>query len=440
MRRAWLAGPIVLALSSSVLAWGSKGHALGSRAAADALPEGSEPLAHHADALAYDGDEPDRWRTQIAPELDKAQAPDHYIDLECWGDPATLPADRWLFLKALIANDVKSKWQVEPELVGFAPYRVIELEEQLELQLAAGLRASGSEREAADELARTTAGVLGHYVLDLANPHHTTIHHNGWHGDNPHGFTTERGIHHLFETDFVERTVDLAAVESATAAIPRRTIDDVRGLVVASLRTSHDLVEPLYALEKEGAFARGHEKTDAGERGRAFAVARIAAGAADLRDLWTSALEHARLRVLREKQAREARRALVAAGFERARLGVRRDFSFDLSGWGDPADEKRRDDALAVAKKALPDGSEVHADARSGRGRPGADQGPPPKNDEKPAKVDEKPTPPPAAEMPKPAETPAPAKTEDKAAPVKPDEKPAEKPDEKPRPPVSGPY
>jgi hypothetical protein len=41
------------------------------------------------------------------------------------------------------------------------------------------------------------AGVLGHFVADAANPHHTTVHHNGWAADrpNPRGFSTERTLH-----------------------------------------------------------------------------------------------------------------------------------------------------------------------------------------------------------------------------------------------------
>lgn len=308
MRVAPLVALALAAAAAPALAWGSKGHALGNRAAAEALPpDAPECLAKHVDALVYDSDEPDRWRDLDAAELDHAQSPEHYIDLEAWGDPATLPLDRWEFLKALEARPAKDRHEIAPDHVGLAVYRVLELEEALEGQLAASIRRTGPDREAAEELARTTAGVLGHYVLDLANPHHTTIHFNGWKGENPRGFTTDRGVHHLFESDFVDRAVTLAAVTSAVAAIPVRHVEDVRAFVIASLRTSHAEVETLYALEKDGAFARGNEATPAGERGRAFAVARIAAGAADLRDLWLAAWERAKVRAQKPRGERRGR-------------------------------------------------------------------------------------------------------------------------------------
>jgi hypothetical protein len=383
MRILWTLAPLLVAASASdALGWGSKGHALGSRAAAESLPQGtSDVLSKHVDALVYDGDEPDRWRSRAAPELDRAQAPDHYIDLECWGDPDTLPPDRWAFFKALVASDVKSKFQVEPELVGFAPYRVIELEEQLEGELAASLRLSGAERDAAEELARTTAGLLGHFVLDLSNPHHTTIHHNGWKGENPHGYTTDRGFHMRFETSFVERAVTLADVTSATAAIAPRKVDDVRAFVITSLKASHAQLETLYELDKEGAFAKGNEESDAGRRGRLFAASRIAAGAADLRDLWSSAVERARARFEREEQARVATHELEKAGL-RGRVSVRRDLSFELSGWGDPSDATARDQALEAVKKALPEGSVIHAELRAPRPAPSPPPSPAPSAEE----------------------------------------------------------
>jgi hypothetical protein len=34
------------------------------------------------------------------------------------------------------------------------------------------------------------AGWLGHYVADAANPLHTTIHYNGWIGNNSQGYST----------------------------------------------------------------------------------------------------------------------------------------------------------------------------------------------------------------------------------------------------------
>src|SRR5439155_8018692 len=38
-------------------------------------------------------------------------------------------------------------------------------------------------------------GVMGHYVGDASQPLHTTIHHHGWVGENPHQYSTNRAFH-----------------------------------------------------------------------------------------------------------------------------------------------------------------------------------------------------------------------------------------------------
>ena len=38
-------------------------------------------------------------------------------------------------------------------------------------------------------------GVMGHYVGDGSQPLHTTVHFNGWVGDNPKGYTTKQTFH-----------------------------------------------------------------------------------------------------------------------------------------------------------------------------------------------------------------------------------------------------
>jgi hypothetical protein len=49
--------------------------------------------------------------------------------------------------------------------------------------------------------------------------------------------------------------------------------------------------------------------------------------------------------------AREARRALEAAGFARARVFVRADLGLDVVGLGEGADDAARDRALEVVRK-----------------------------------------------------------------------------------------
>lgn len=307
----------LLAPAAPALAWGERGHVLVNEAAARALPE--EGLLTRADAealrLAYLGPEPDRWRSSELEALSKAAAPDHYIDLEIAKgvDPAAPPPHRYAY-----AETVRSHGEA-PEKVGFGPYRAVELCQRIEAGVAALALIEGSDAraEAARAQARAalvyTAGLLGHYVADLSNPHHTTIQYNGWTGPNPEGFATDRGVHARFESDFVERVGDeLRVVVRAPA---RRDLDYTRAIwehVVESNR----LVPALYRLDKEGAFTEGNERTDAGRRGVAFARERMERGATLLRDLWVSALARGELRAEAELLRRTIDRALEEGGFD----------------------------------------------------------------------------------------------------------------------------
>jgi hypothetical protein len=124
-------------------------------------------------------------------------------------------------------------------------------------------------------------GYLGHYVGDGSQPHHTTIHYNGWNRDtpNPQGFTTSRQTHGAFEGAFTNRVARLDAVEAAMAA-PALEGFELRARVPAYLRATLAEVTPFYVLEKAGGFR------DSDARGGAFATARLAAGASELRDLF----------------------------------------------------------------------------------------------------------------------------------------------------------
>ena len=128
--------------------------------------------------------------------------------------------------------------------------------------------------------------MLGHYVADGSQPHHSTIHFNGWARDapNPQGFSLERDFHARFESGFVQANVELDDVLPLIEAEPRH-LDDVHDQVWAYLFGSNEKVTRLYELEQEFGFVpdRPHAET------KRFAVERLAAGANMLRDLWWTA-------------------------------------------------------------------------------------------------------------------------------------------------------
>jgi len=288
--------PLALAAAASLLVacgpdappaprrWGSTGHEMAARAAVRALPNGIPDFFSRAgDQLVYLDPEPDRWRSRALPTMDAAWSYDHYIDLEnVRGDALDAP-DRWSFVHRLHGAGIE-----RPERdVGFLPYRILELYQRLTTQWRLW-RAESDPRKKEWIEARIVndAGILGHYVTDAANPHHTTIHFNGWADDapNPHGYTTDRRFHYRFESAFVEAQVRQQDVELQMS--PVSVASDPRAAVMTLIRASHDQVEPLYQLEKRYGF---DPVAGAGRQTRDFAAARLAAGASMLRTLWWSA-------------------------------------------------------------------------------------------------------------------------------------------------------
>jgi hypothetical protein len=311
---------VVLLAASPALAWGDRGHEVVNEAAARALPrEVPAVLRDNVARLTFLGPEPDRWRTSALEAMSRGLAPDHFIDLELAKgiDLEKPPAHRHDYAKVLVENGQ------QPDKVGFAPYRVVELCQRMEAAIVA--RALVDPRHPhAEELRRQcdenllhVAGVLGHYVADLANPHHTTVHYNGWTGDNPEGFATDKGTHARFESDFVDRLGPRLSID--VTDVPVRGDLDYAREIWAFVRESNLLVRDLYRLDKRGAFAEGNEETDAGKGGEAFVERRMSRGAALLRDLWVTACRNGA-----ERAAAEGLRLAVARALERAGLsGVR---------------------------------------------------------------------------------------------------------------------
>ncbi|HUD22195.1 MAG TPA: hypothetical protein VMQ60_05070 [Acidobacteriaceae bacterium] len=266
--------------------WGSDGHMLINRLAGSALPADVPAFLRTPaalDALEYYGPEPDRWRSSAEPELNAAQAPEHFIDLE-WADlVGPLPRRRYDFIRALAAaQPTHPDITLTPEKVGLQPYVTDEVFERLESAFRdyRALVVAKQDTKPSEAEIVFLAGWLGHYVADGSQPLHTTIQYNGWTGPNPHGYTTEHRIHSQFETAFVHANVKPADVQPLVAAAKPVVLKDVFAGYLAYLRHSNTLVEQTYQLEKAGAF------TGAGTpQSKAFVDERLAAGAIELRDL-----------------------------------------------------------------------------------------------------------------------------------------------------------
>ncbi len=266
--------------------WGADGHMLINRLAGAALPADVPAFLRTPaalDALAYYGPEPDRWRSPAEPELNAAQAPEHFIDLEYADLVGPLPRRRYDYIRALAAAQAAHpNLPLTPEKVGLQPYVTTEVYERLESAFRdyRALVAAHQDTKPSEAEIVFLAGWLGHYVADGSQPLHTTIQYNGWTGPNPHGYTTDHRIHAQFETAFVHANVKPADVQPLVAAAKPVVLKDVFADYLAYLRHSNSLVEQTYQLEKQGAF------TGAGTpAGKAFVDRQLAAGAIELRDM-----------------------------------------------------------------------------------------------------------------------------------------------------------
>jgi hypothetical protein len=266
--------------------WGAHGHELSGRAAAMRLPaETPRFLRNATNQLAYLNPEPDRWRSRDESNLDKAMdsaaAPDHFLDLELVPAPAFDAVNRYDFAAELIKAGQK------PTTAGFVSFRILELFQRLRIEFRLWRAEKDSnKRRWIEQRIINDAGILGHYVSDVANPLHTTIHYNGWSGDNPKGYTTyarENGIHYRFEELYVQTHIQLN--DAAPLIGAARVIENPREEIWNYLRASNALVEQLYVLDKQEPFG----DTTASPEHKKFVSARLAAGAQMLRDLWWTA-------------------------------------------------------------------------------------------------------------------------------------------------------
>jgi hypothetical protein len=282
------AAAFALVTPPSLFAWGAKGHRLVGTAAVQALPDGMPAFFRAAtEQLAYLNPEPDRWRGRperdLDPALDGAWAGDHFLDTEL-ASPAVLRAALAAPHRYAYADTLRAAG-IEAAQMGFAPFAILELTQRLRQEFRMWRSAPDSATRAWIE-ARilNDAGILGHYVADVANPAHTTIHFNGWTGPNPNGYATDRNFHSRFEGAYVQAHIELTDVTPRVGQ-EARVLDDLRGEVIAYIARGNAEVERLYQLDKADAWgidtrAPGH---------RAFAAERLAAGATMLRDLWWTA-------------------------------------------------------------------------------------------------------------------------------------------------------
>lgn len=300
--------------TAPAFAWGTKGHEIVNRLAAESFPAALPAFLRTPSAryeIMYLGPEEDRLKGS-GTAWDDENDPGHYLDILDNGTVANvvalnnLPRSREAYDTALRAAGTDQYKQ------GYSPYAILEGWQQLRDDFAywrvddyltthgsAMARADAVRNRAIDEaLTLRDLGVWGHFVADACQPLHMTVHFNGWGKyPNPEGYSQSRETHSNFESVFVDKFVTLQDVRAqmkgsaplpvSTTRVPQRT---ALAAIASYLRTSAQTVPELYQIEKAGGFASGSPQAVA------FTASRLAAGAMELRDLvvwaWNDSLNN----------------------------------------------------------------------------------------------------------------------------------------------------
>jgi hypothetical protein len=305
-------------------AWDYEGHHAVNELALASLPASFPAFALTPETrtrIAFLAGEADRWRNETSFRtgtglaLGHVNGPDHYLDLEDIYlydlTPETLPPLRYDFVADIVkareahpdrfpAIDPARDSDHTRELSGFLPWAITENYEKLQSgfsTLAAFEKFGGTpgEIENAKEDIVYVMGVMGHFVGDASQPLHTTKHFNGWVGDNPNHYTTERSFHQWIDGGFFRKTGGIDGKKLSARIRPAKRIpaaSDPNGIFRVSVNfiaANNQLVEPLYKLEKEGKLS---EKGDFTE-GQAFLDGQLVKSGQLLGDLWFTAWQTA---------------------------------------------------------------------------------------------------------------------------------------------------
>ena len=302
-------------------AWDSEAHRAVNQLALASLPTNfpafvREPAA--ADRIAFLASEMDRWRNTPDLPLKHYSFPDHYIDVEELADyglkPELLPIFRYDFVAqlALFRQAHPDKFP-EPDaganqdhtrgLVGLLPWGVAESVGKLKsgFSYLRAFEEAGTPEEIANAQANIiyAMGVMGHLVGDASQPLHTTIHHHGWVGDNPHNYTTSRGFHSWIDGGYFSKTggANLQGMKSRLRAARPVVIngrpakpEEMFQAAMLFLVEQNKEVEPLYQLDKDGKLSGEGEK---GLEGKAFLEGQLLKSGQLLGDFWYSAWQQA---------------------------------------------------------------------------------------------------------------------------------------------------
>ena len=282
------------------VAWEDVGHRWIGTLAMQALPATLPAFLRTPEAARDVGEwarEPDRSRG-AGRTHDQDRDPGHFADVDdagkLLGGPTLdhMPVTRAEYEKQLQAVGTDG-WKA-----GYLYYNLVEGWQQLVKDFAYWRADAYGEKAATDPAHKAwlredrvrrekqlifELGYWSHFVGDGSQPLHVTYHYNGWGNfPNPKGYTTER-IHGPFEGDFVIHNLKIDAVKAAMRPPADCGSCDISAMSGAYLANTHQYVETVYQMWKDG------ELKDGNPKGTAFVTARVADGAAELRDMVVAA-------------------------------------------------------------------------------------------------------------------------------------------------------
>jgi len=305
----------------SLGAWGVRGHTVANLAAVEGIPQDGPVFLKSQEAyIGHLGTIPDTWRSPSEPYLRISEDANHGWYAEGFAFIPNPPHSRTEFILRVYdeylrvkASDPERAMLLNIRYTGLQAYSIIEGYERMK----AGMRlycAVDNPELVRTSIAATYAAIsplfrdpaqvkqmvandiafymgwVGHYVADAAQPLHNSIHHDGWSGANPKGYTRDTRIHGRFETQYV----DLIEVTSDDVIKYMRKeprhLDDVWKAVLDHSLEARNSVEDVYRLDLRGAFQKKDE-----QEARELVYKRLAAAASFLRDLaYTAWIESAK--------------------------------------------------------------------------------------------------------------------------------------------------
>jgi len=293
-------------------AWGVRGHTLANLAAVEAIPsDGPVFLKAQKAYIGHLGVIPDTWRSVTEPYLRISEDANHSWYTEGFDFIPEPPRSRTEFILRvhdeylrMVKSDPDRAKLLNIRYTGLQAYSIIEGYERMKAGMRLYRHVTDTDQQRFANMAKLYASIsplfqdgaqvkqmlandvafymgwVGHYAADAAMPLHDSIHHDGWSGDNPKGYTRDPHIHDRFESSYLDVIgATEADVLKYVPTAPRYLEDPWQATLKHSLE-ARNFVEDVYRLDLRDAFQK---KDD--QEARELVSKRLAAGAAFLRDL-----------------------------------------------------------------------------------------------------------------------------------------------------------